>query len=291
MNSLRHLNLDDLFLLRMLLEGGTLTATAAQLGLTQPAVTQRIRKIERVFERKLFARSGRGVRLTSEGHAVCNAAAASLALLSGISGGPRERVINLGTRPEVGMSWIWPALLALRRRAPGQVFHCTFGSGEEILRLLAAGTLDLVVTSAPHAVRGFGAVELAEERYVLAAAPAIARKVRQPSDLVEHLLVEHDRSFPFQRYIAAAARAELRYRDVWFAGSTVLMARALLEGLGVGVVPEYVVARALREGRLKRILPSIPIASDFFRLVYRQDRDLSEPVAMLERELRRTGLR
>ncbi|MBI3894205.1 MAG: LysR family transcriptional regulator [Candidatus Wallbacteria bacterium] len=291
MKQLRLLNLDDLFLLRLLLEGGTITATAQKLGLTQPAITQRIRKIERVFERRVLQKSGRGVRLTTEGLAICNAASAAIGLLDGLGPASREAVVNLGTRPEVGLSWVWPALASLRKRYPGLAYHCVFGSGEEILRMLGTGALDAVVTSAPHAVRGFGAIELAQERYVFVAAPRLAKTVRRVEDLERHVLVEHDRSFPFQRYLAAADRARMRYRDVWFAGSTVLMTRAALEGFGVGVVPEYLAAKHLRERRLARILPALRIDSDHFRLVYRQERALGDAVEMLATALKRLRLR
>jgi DNA-binding transcriptional LysR family regulator len=291
MNRLRLLGFDDLFLLRLLLEGSTITSTARQLALTQPAVSQRMRKIEGIFRCRLTSRTGRRVRLTDEGRALCNRAAAALALMTGVAEEPAARVINLGTRPEAGMSWLWPALSSLRRRQPHLVFHCHFGSGEEILRLLAAGTLDAVLTSAPHTVRGYGAVDVALERYVLIAAPHVAESVRHVDDLKQHVLIEHDRSFPFLRYVDAAQRAGLRYRDVWFVGSTVTMTAAVVAGHGVGIIPEYLARRALASGKLSRILPAIRIDQDHFRLVHRLDPAIDEPVTLLAAALRKVGLR
>lgn len=46
---------------------GSLTATAAQLGLSQPAVSQRIKRVETRLAVPLIERSGRGIRLTPAG--------------------------------------------------------------------------------------------------------------------------------------------------------------------------------------------------------------------------------
>lgn len=191
---------------------------------------------------------------------------------------------------EAGASWLWPALVRLRKRHPDQVFHCHFGSGEEILRMLEAGALDAVLTSAPHAVKGFGAIELRHEDYVFVAAPKIARRVRSLDDLREYVLIEHDRSFPFLRYMDASQRASLKFSDVWFVGSTKTMTSALIDGLGVGIVPLYLARPSLTKRKLMRILPRVKLAADHFRLVHRLDRDVGHAVGLLRDALMRTRL-
>ncbi len=84
-HNLRHLDFDDLFLLSHLLSGKTIAATARQLGLTQPAVTQRVRKIERAFEEQILQKVGRHVRLTHEGLAICHRASEALKLMRDVS--------------------------------------------------------------------------------------------------------------------------------------------------------------------------------------------------------------
>jgi DNA-binding transcriptional LysR family regulator len=291
MNKLRFLNFDDLYLLQLLLEGATVTATAQRLGLTQPAVTQRLRKIEGIFECKLMQRTGRRVRLTDEGRALCNRAVGAIALMGEVATGPNSQVINVGTRPEVGMSWLWPSVTGLRQKLPHLCYHLHFGSGEEILRLLGIGTLDVVLTSAPLMVKGFGAVEVAREDYVFVAHPDLAKKIRVVDDLKEQILIEHDRSFPFLRYVAADQRASLRYRDVWFLGSSNSMTAALLGGFGVGIIPHYLVQKAIEKKQLKTILPNIKIDFDHFRLIYRTDRAVQDPVEKLAAALIARGLR
>lgn len=66
---LRLLDVDDLIVLSRLLTGDDVTKTARFLGLTQPAISQRIRKMEGVFEVTLVERLGRKKILTEFGRA------------------------------------------------------------------------------------------------------------------------------------------------------------------------------------------------------------------------------
>jgi DNA-binding transcriptional LysR family regulator len=45
----------------------------------------------------------------------------------------------------------------------------------------------------------------------------------------------------------------------------------VLSGEGVGVLPEYLVAKDLSRRRLVRVLPKVKLLHDFFRLVFRAD--------------------
>lgn len=78
---LRMLDMDDLILLQHLLQGGRPSTGAALLGLTPPAVSHRLRKIEDVFQIKLFERKGSKLNLNSEGRALSEKANRALQLM------------------------------------------------------------------------------------------------------------------------------------------------------------------------------------------------------------------
>ena len=290
-NKLRLLGFDDLYLLRFLLNGYTLTAAARELNLTQPAVTQRLRKIESVFEVAMFSKSGRNLVLTREGQAICTKAVDALTLMDDVSPGNSEIVVNIGTRPEAGRSWLWPAVRNIRKRHPYITFHIHLGSGQEILAQMGTGKLDVVLTSAPVTSKNFHAIELAHENYKFVASPEIQKSIKTYKDLENHLLIEHDSSFPFLRYLSAKDKSKFRYRDVWFVESSELMAEAIASGLGIGIVPEYLVSKYIKAGRVKELSLKFKLDSDTFRLVYRNDRDLKIPLDHLSKELIKLGLR
>ena len=83
-DQLRFLSVDDLLILMHLSRSGlSVTEVAGKLKLTQPAVTQRIRKMEDAFGQKLIERKGRGVQLTHFGLEQAERATAALAALQG----------------------------------------------------------------------------------------------------------------------------------------------------------------------------------------------------------------
>lgn len=79
---LRMLDIDDLILLEHLLEGGRPSTGAALLGLTPPAVSHRLRKIENVFEIKLFDRRGSRICLNQEGRLLSERARNALKVMT-----------------------------------------------------------------------------------------------------------------------------------------------------------------------------------------------------------------
>jgi DNA-binding transcriptional LysR family regulator len=79
---LRMLDMDDLILLNHLLEGGRPSTGAALLGLTPPAVSHRLRKIEQVYGIKLFERTGARVGLNEEAKILSKKASEALTLMA-----------------------------------------------------------------------------------------------------------------------------------------------------------------------------------------------------------------
>ena len=74
MVELRHLRT-----LREIAKTGSYSAAARALGYTQPAVSQQIRALETAVGTSLVTRSGRTMRLTEAGSALCRRAGAILA--------------------------------------------------------------------------------------------------------------------------------------------------------------------------------------------------------------------
>src|SRR5919198_1283671 len=113
----------ELFQIRSFLkvaEEGSITRAAEALCLTQPAVTQHVRALERELGVALFDRTGRGVRLTAAGLALREYARRSLGLLgecrqaiadlaAGVPGGVSEDRRGRTDRAEPGSRGARPA--------------------------------------------------------------------------------------------------------------------------------------------------------------------------------------
>ncbi|MBL8604934.1 MAG: LysR family transcriptional regulator [Myxococcales bacterium] len=267
--------------------------TAAKtVHLSPAAFGQRIAQLEAQLEAPLFARSTRSISLTPAGVALVPqaraAVAASEACLRVVKGElealPMELVV--GTRHELGMSWIVPALDTLKARFTRQKLNLYFGSGEDLLVRLRTREIDLAVTSTRLADPRLDAVVLHPERYVFVAARSLL--AREPfsrrAHAARHTLIDAAPDLPLYRYWrdAPGSAEALTFADHWYLGTIEAIAWAVREGRGVAVLPEYLVARSLARKQLVELLPSVRANEDHFRLVFRADdarRALFEAIA------------
>ncbi|QDG53556.1 LysR family transcriptional regulator [Persicimonas caeni] len=253
---------------------------AEQMALTPTAFGQRIQKLEELLDQRLFERTTRHVELTAAGRRLLGQARQTVQqarrcaeVVHREEEAPAR--FTVGTRFELGLSWIVPALQELREVHPNWHVDLYFGSGSDILDELRAGKVDCVVTSAPVAERKWHAEFLHPEEYVFVAAPDLLDKTPfdEPDHAREHVLLDIDRTLPLTRYLTSVT-GELKFDQVWMCGAGGAMHRLVLDAAGVAVLPLYMVEDDLQEGRLVRLLPEVELLSDSFRLLYRDSSSL-----------------
>jgi LysR family glycine cleavage system transcriptional activator len=259
----------------------TFRAAAKVVALTPAALGQRIRQLEDQLGVQLFQRSTRSIALTAAGLALVPAArnaleAAATCLRVGRGGGaPAITEITVGTRMELGRSFLLPNDGAVRAACPGLMLNYYFGSGPELLSRVRTREIDCAVTSARFTDWGLQAIPLHRENYVFVGAARLLRRVpfNRSEHAARHTLVEVDTSMPLFRYWedAAGGRSRLRFGRVWYVGSSGVMHDLVRQGRAVAVLPSYMVQLDLRRGRVKEILPTVRAMFDFFRLVIRRD--------------------
>ena len=80
-HSIRHLDVDDFFVLKYLGEGKSMVEIAKILLVTQPAISQRVERIEEVFGDIIVTKKGRRVVLTDFGKHVTNTITTALKIV------------------------------------------------------------------------------------------------------------------------------------------------------------------------------------------------------------------
>ena len=266
------------------------------VALTPTAFGARIKQLEEQLGQPLFERTTRRVTLTRAGQALVPEARGAIDQARRCidivheDAEPPAR-FTLGTRFELGMSWIVPAL------TPPDVFptwtidvHC--GSGPEIIDRLTAGDVDTIVTSAPVARAGWEQHVLHSEVYAFVATPELLRDkpLDVEADAVHHVLYDVDRSLPLGRYLLDAPGATLSFGDIRTVGAGAAILAFVQAGRGVGVLPEYMVAPDVAAGRLVRLLPERRLLEDSFRLIYSQRHPLARAFLRLADYLRERPL-
>ncbi len=269
-------SLDNLRCFVAAAEHGTFRRAAKAVALTPTAFGQRIRQLEDQVGAELFERTTRRVDITPAGEALLPVAREALRAARRcleVTDEVSDRVVplTLGTRFELGMSWLVPAVLDARRERPRWRLELYFGSGGDIVEQLALGAVDTVITSAPVARTGWHQEPLHAERYVFVGAPRLL--ARTPFDgadaAVAHCLLDVDHTRPLSRYLVSVAPS-IRFRDTLACGAGAAVRALCLEGLGVAVLPAYMVAADIERGALVRLLPDLEMLSDTFRLLWRE---------------------
>ncbi len=255
-------------------------AATRAVGLTPAALGQRIRQLEDMLDAKLFHRTTRTVTLTEEGlallpyaHRTLDAAAECVRAGRG-EVGPPPMELTLGTRHELGLSWVMPLLPRLRKAQPGLTVHMYFGSGPDLIHRVRTLQIDCAVTSSVPTDPKLDAVRLHEERYVFVGAPKLtrARPLGHAREAQRHTLIDVTPELALYRYLRDGPGAtELHFAKILRMGTIAAIRHLVLRGDGVAVLPEYFVRPDLEAGRLARLLPHIELLADYFRLVFRGD--------------------
>lgn len=243
---------------------GSLSAAADRLGVSQPAVTGQLARLEGQLGAQLFVRSRRGAEPTER--AVALAAEIGLhvdglrAALGPADGAPAVRgLVRVGGAAELMTLRVLPALAPLV--AQGLQVRATLGLGDELVAALAAGHLDLVVSSVRPRQDAVAATPLIDEEFLLVGPAALAHTVdparlaTDPVAALAHLpLVAYAEELPIVRRYW---RSEFGRRPPNTTALVVPDLRAVLAvvvaGVGVSVLPRYLVAPALENGQVVQL--------------------------------------
>ncbi|MGO4299968.1 LysR substrate-binding domain-containing protein [Leifsonia sp. RAF41] len=124
------------------------TKAAARLGVSQPTVSQHIRKLEQSAKRQLIARDTRDVRLTDNGDAMAGFARTILAALaeadSYFSGSAMRGRLRFGAADDLAITTLPRVLRHFRQQNPQINLELTVDQSAPLHRKLKAGHLDLI---------------------------------------------------------------------------------------------------------------------------------------------------
>ncbi|MFF4293483.1 LysR substrate-binding domain-containing protein [Streptomyces vinaceus] len=265
------MTLDDLRVFVAVCRAGSLSAVARDLGRTQSAVSQHVRRLEKQTGTELLERHARGVLPTEAGRILLAAAADGIAGLDGALRRLDELVrgdsgsVRITTGATTVRHFMSEAVVGFRRRHPQVSLEFqTENSSRSCFDALAADDLDLAWITIGRPVRGIEQRPVMELPWVLAVRaddPFAARPRIEPADLtgIRHIRLPEN-SASRAHLDAAFAESGIRIRsDTGVADWDTALLLAEL-GLGHAVVPALPGWRVPgSEGPLRLVpIPALP---------------------------------
>ncbi len=165
------------------------TQAAGQLGLSQPTISQHIRKLEHAAGRILVNRDTRQVSLTDNGDAMLGFARTILAAedqaMSYFTGSAMRGRLRFGSADDLALTQLPRVLREFRQLYPQINLELTVGQSGALVRRLQAGQLDLVFAKLEPGGDSPGRV-VRRDRLVWLGHPSLALERALPVPLIAY---------------------------------------------------------------------------------------------------------
>ena len=274
---------------------------ARAVALSPAAFGERIKRLEDNLGVALFTRTSRRLALTAAGARLVPQARRALEeaqrclRVIAADGGPVPYEVTIGTRFELGLSWLAASLRRLETTRPERTVHLFFSDGPVLVSRVLEGRIDAAVTSMRLGAPSLEIAPLHREEYVLVGAARLLRRrpLERPRAAAAHTLIDSSPELPLFRYFLEAARPgePWRFARLSYLGTIGAIRLRVREGAGVAVLPRYFVAQDLARGQLVALVPRIKPLPDLFRLIWRADHPRTVELRALAAELERLPLR
>lgn len=254
-------DLEDLRTFVEVADAGGLTPAARRLGLSKSIVSRRLVRLEQELGAQLLSRSTRGATLTEAGatfreHAARVAAELDAARDALSPAGEVRGRLRIAVPLTFGPAHVAPVLAELARRHPGLQVQATYG--DRFVDLVGEG-FDAAVRVGYLPDSSLVARRIAPLRGKFVASPDYIAQhgaPRTPTELLEHqALMQGTETW---RFVANGRITTVNVRGRFKADNGEALLAAALAGLGIGMLPDFLIDTCIADGRLVPVLVDYP---------------------------------
>ncbi|MBT0958213.1 LysR family transcriptional regulator [Alphaproteobacteria bacterium KMM 3653] len=287
------MKLDQLKVLRAVVETGAVKTAAERLNRTQPAISQALKALEFQTGTELFDRSGYRLELTPVGKRVYLQSLRVLTeaedlgqLIRHFENG-QEETITIAVDASTDLNALTPVLFKLQTTFPETrvVLRPEVLSGA--IQAVTSGTAAIAVSPMSSIMledEGLEYIPLGTSTLRNVAAPSLWEAMGNPTRLSDmrrfHQVIASDSGQAgglFDRELGVQ-KGQRR----WYVGDLNTKKHLLIAGLGWGRLPEHMIAKELHQGHLREIdLPHTHLAFDATVYAFRQSKPIIGSVAEL----------
>lgn len=236
------------------------TRAAAELNVTQAAISHQIKALEDELGLRLFRREARGLLLTDSGQLYLPEVSAVFARLVQATERLRQReetgILTVSVLPSFAARWLVPRLRRFRAQHPE--IDLRVAATDKLIDFSRDG-VDLAIRYGYGDYRGLFWEHLLAEEIFPVCSPALLQEgsdgrpaLRQPEDLRHHTLLHDDLRTDWAMWLkAAGVRGIDPHRGPGFTDSSMLL-QAAVDGQGVALGRSALAGDDLAAGRLVR---------------------------------------
>jgi DNA-binding transcriptional LysR family regulator len=290
-------HLDDPHFFVMLVKEKSMAAAARQLGVTPPAVTQRLQQLEARIGVRLLDRTTRRISLTDEGELYFERAAQLATDYDEMIETLRSRRSLVRGRLRVhatlgfGRQYIAPALTRFHSMYPELEIALTLSDRRVTLD---AEKVDMIIHIGELPDSSHVAIPLAPNNRILCASPAYVRRrgmPETPESLVEHdcvMLRQNEEDVTMWRFTPAQTRMRskdkqetaVRIRPILSSNDGDVVRQWALAGKGIMLRSEWDAMAYINSGKLIRLLPDWALPSANIAILVGEHKRMSARVRL-----------
>lgn len=284
-----------------LVETGSFSRAARLNFVTQSAVSQQLRALERHYGRRLIDRGARrSLQLTDAGKLLLGEARAVVERLAALEDRLRQRpdviagAVTIASVYSVGLHTLPAPMKTFLRAHPQVNLRLTYRRTDEIYQACLDGSVDLGVVAIPGRRSQIEIVPLRPDELVLVCPPdhPLARRPRlTAASLAEQRFIAFDRDIPTRRLVDRFLRSARTAVTITMELDNIeTIKRSVEAGLGISILPRSALENEVKAGTLVARPFAAARLTRPIGIIYRRGREQSAAVrAFLETLVRDLG--
>nr|WP_244108908.1 LysR family transcriptional regulator [Burkholderia anthina] len=276
---MKSLNIDDIQAFLFAVERQSITESARRLGLSKSVVSKRISDLERTLGVQLLMRSTRNVTPTEAGVTFYRAASESMRRLVDVAEKIAERShglcgeLRITSPVSLTRRWLGPVIAKFAAAHPQ--LRVTLETDDRTVNL-EVERFDVALRSARLPDSALIARRVAACERVVVCSPGYLAVHGEPASidaLLEHRCVNYSHTAPSATWTFATPGGLGKPRtinpgSVFLSNNGETLRDAAVHGIGIAMLPRYIVDEDLRDGRLVRVLADDPPQDEVIYAVY-----------------------
>lgn len=270
------------------------TRASEELHITQPAVSQQIRFLEKHYKTKLFCYEGKRLMLTAAGELLRNA---SLTMMHDEQALKNQMMhsdngyqdIRFGATMTVGEA-VMSKVLKYLLKYPEAQLHMEVANTKELLEKLDAGEIDFVLLEGYFQKSEYEYLHYSTEQFIAVSSPYYPFRKKQEylEELFEERLLLRESGSGtrevLERYLASQNRSIQEFAKTVEISSLQTIKELTKAGCGITFLYKVAVLEELKKGELKQIMLNDFQVSHDFTFVWRRGSIYAETYREIFRE-------